>query len=410
MFPNWLTYAIIFIIWAEYILDRILEELNARSWKKPLPEQLSDLYDESAYRKAMEYHAEKRKVGRISSLLGTALLLGALLYGLPGKLSDHVALHTSVPVLQALAFFAIVGVVGFLLSLPFSIYNTFVIEEKYGFNRTTPSTYVADTLKSILISTLVGSALLSAVVLLFQWQPNWFWVYAWALFSGFSIFMAMFYTSWLVPLFNKLTPLQEGNLRDKLMQLADATGFELKNVMVMDSSKRSSKANAYFSGFGPKKTIVLFDTLLDQMNEDEVVAVMAHEIGHYKQQHITQGIILGTLQTGVVFFLLSLCIQLPVFHEALGTNHPSFHVGLIAFSLLYSPVSSVAGIAMNLLSRKNEYEADAYAAKFAKATDLVSGLKKLHKESLSNVNPHPLYVFMHYSHPTLLQRMEKLNR
>jgi STE24 endopeptidase len=223
------------------------------------------------------------------------------------------------------------------------------------------------------------------------------------------MFMAMFYTSWLVPLFNKLTPLQEGSLRDKLMQLADITGFELKNVMVMDSSRRSSKANAYFSGFGPKKTIVLFDTLLGQLNEDEVVAVMAHEIGHYKKKHTTQGMILGTIQTGVVFFILSLCIQLPVFHEALGTNQTSFHLGLIAFSLLYSPVSMITGIAMNLLSRKNEYEADAYAAQYAQANALISGLKKLHKESLSNVNPHPAYVFIHYSHPTLLQRIEKLN-
>jgi STE24 endopeptidase len=409
MFPNWLTYVIIIIIWTEYILDRILDELNARSRKKPIPEQLSDLYDESAYRKAMEYHTEKHKIGRISTFLNTSLLLGAILYGLPGRLSDFIAIYTEHPVLQALAFFGIVGVIGFTLSLPFSIYNTFVIEEKYGFNRTTPATFITDTIKSLLISSLLGGALLSAVVIFYQWQPQWFWVYAWVLFSGFSLFMAMFYTSWLVPLFNKLSPLQEGSLRDKLMQLANATGFELKNVMVMDSSKRSSKANAYFSGFGPKKTIVLFDTLLEQLNEDEVVAIMAHEIGHYKRKHILKGMTMGTIQMGVMLFLLSLCIQLPVFHEALGTEQPSFHIGLIAFSLLYSPLSTVTGIAMNLISRKNEYEADAYAAQFAKASDLVSGLKKLHKESLSNVNPHPAYVFMHYSHPTLLQRMEKLN-
>lgn len=410
MTATWLTYVMVLLIWGDYLLDRVLEQWNAKRWLLPIPESLKDLYDEAAYVKARQYSEEKRQLSRISTIISTALIIGALLYGLPGKLQMEIAAYTDQPIAQALLFFGVVGIIGFVLGLPFSIYSTFVIEEKYGFNKMTPQLFISDSIKGILISSIIGGGLLSAIILFFTWQPSSFWMYAWILFTAFSMFMAMFYTSWIVPMFNQLKPLEDGSLRDKLMSLADKAGFELKNVSVIDGSKRSTKANAYFSGFGPKKSIVLFDTLIEQLTEDEVVAVMAHEIGHYKRKHVTQGLVIGTLQTGLMLFLLSLCIQLPAFHQALGSQLAAFHLGLIAFSLLYSPFGTISGIAMNMLSRKNEYEADAFAAQYCPAEDLISGLKKLHRDTLSNINPHPAYVFIHYSHPTLLQRIEHLNK
>jgi STE24 endopeptidase len=410
MTATWLTFVMVMLIWGDYLLERILEQLNAKRWFLPIPETLKDLYDEASYEKARQYSEEKRLLSRMSTIISTALIIGALLYGLPGKLQTEIAIYTNHPIMQALVFFGVVGIIGFIIGLPFSVYSTFVIEEKYGFNKLTPKLFVSDSIKGILLSSIIGGALLSAIILFFIWQPTWFWLYAWILFTAFSMFMAMFYTSWIVPMFNQLKPLEDDSLRDKLMSLADKAGFELKNVFVIDGSKRSTKANAYFSGFGHKKSIVLFDTLIEQLTEDEVVAVMAHEIGHYKKKHVAQGLVIGTLQTGLMLFLLSLCIQLPAFHEALGSQVAAFHLGLIAFSLLYSPVGTISGIAMNMLSRKNEYEADAFAAQYCPADDLISGLKKLHRDTLSNINPHPAFVFIHYSHPTLLQRIEHLDK
>jgi STE24 endopeptidase len=410
MTPTLLTYLMIVLIWADYIFERWLSYLNAKTWAKQIPEELSDLYDEQEYAKARSYASEKRNVALISSFLSTAIMIALLLWGIFGRLHGFIAEFTDNSILQSLLFFGILGAGSGLLSLPFSLYQTFVIEEKYGFNKTTPALFLGDLFKGVIIGVLFGGGLLAAVVFFYQWQPQWFWLYAWGLFTAFSVFMAMFYTTLLVPIFNKLSPLREGSLRDSLNSLGEQTGFPLNEVSVIDGSKRSSKANAYFSGLGPKKMIVLFDTLIEQLTEQEILAVMAHEIGHYKHKHVLQTMVISTINSGVMLYLLSLCVSLPVFHEALGGSDSAFHLGLIAFSLLYTPVSTVLSIGMNVLSRKFEYQADDYARRWSSGDDLISGLKKLHKDSLSNVQPHPAFVFVHYSHPTLLQRIRNLSK
>ena len=223
-----------------------------------------------------------------------------------------------------------------------------------------------------------------------------------------SLFMTMFYSNIIVPLFNKQTPLEDGELKIAIHNFANKAGFQLKNIFVIDGSKRSTKANAYFTGIGPKKRIVLYDTLINDLSTDEIVAVLAHEIGHYKKKHIITSLILGILQTGFLLFIFSLFVSSPTLSQALGVDEPKFHIGLIAFGILYSPLSTITGILMNMLSRKNEYEADAFANSFGLGEHLISGLKKLTKNNLSNLTPHPAYVFFHYSHPTLLQRIKHI--
>jgi len=296
-----------------------------------------------------------------------------------------------------------------ILSLPFSVYDTFVIEEKYGFNKTTPKTFVLDTIKGWLLGALIGGGLLALIVFIYQKTQNMFWIYAWILVSAFTIFMAMFYSNLIVPLFNKQTPLEPGELRDAIKNFADKVGFKLDNIFVINGSKRSTKANAYFTGFGSKKRIVLYDTLINDMETDELVAVLAHEIGHYKKKHVIQGLLISLIQTGIVLFIFSLLINNATLSKALGVEIPNFHIGLVAFGILYSPVSFVLGIFMNLLSRKNEYQADEFAAVHFKPEALASALKKLSVKNLSNLTPHKTYVFFHYSHPTLLQRLARLN-
>jgi len=406
--PTTLTYIMILFIIADFIFEEILDHKNHARWKLPIPTIFKDLYKEDEYQKAKNYHQEKHSVGQISSYIQIAMTVAILYFCLFGTLQNWIATITENPYFQAFLFFGIYGVISSTISLPFSIYNTFVIEEKYGFNKTTVKTFILDMIKGTVVGGIIGGILLSAVIAFYNWQPTYFWLYAWGLFSAFSIFMAMFYTSWIVPIFNKLTPLEEGELKTALNELGQKTGFPLHEVYVIDGSKRSTKANAYFSGLGPKKTIILYDTLIEQMTIDEVVAVMAHEIGHYKHQHVIKSLVISLLQMGFMLWILSLCIQLPAIHDALGANVPAFHIGLIAFGILYSPISMITGVAMNMLSRKNEFEADSYAKNWSDGEALVSGLKKLNKETLSNINPDPTYVFVHYSHPPLLQRIQSL--
>ncbi len=405
-----LTYIMIFIIIADFIFEEILDRKNHARWTLPIPALLRDLYNEEEYAKARSYHNEKKTVGDFASYLQTGLIVAILYFCLFGKLQNWISSYTDSAYYQAFIFFAIYGLASSAISLPFGIYNTFVIEEKYGFNKTTVKTFILDLIKGTILGGIIGGLLLSAVIAFYLWQPIYFWFYAWLLFAAFSIFMAMFYTSLIVPIFNKLTPIEEGELKNALMELGEKTGFPLQEVYVIDGSKRSTKANAYFSGFGPKKTIVLYDTLIEQLSAEETVAVMAHEIGHYKEKHVMKSLVISLLQMGIMLWILSLCIHIPAIHEALGVHVPAFHIGLIAFSLLYSPIGMVTGLGMNIMSRKNEYEADNYAKNWSNASALISGLKKLHKDTLSNVNPHPAYVFVHYSHPTLLQRIQALGK
>jgi STE24 endopeptidase len=295
-----------------------------------------------------------------------------------------------------------------LLNLPFSVYDTFVIEKKFGFNLTTPGTFVLDLIKSLILGAVIGGGLMALIIWIYGKTGSWFWILTWGVVTLFSLFMAMFYSNLIVPLFNKQTPLPEGELRTAIHEFAQKVGFKLDNIFIINGSKRSSKGNAYFSGLGPKKRIVLYDTLINELTVNELVAVLAHEIGHYKKKHVLVALIIGVIQTGVLLFLFSVFVKSPSLSRALGVAEPNFHIGMVAFGILYSPVSLVTGLFVSKMSRRNEFKADQFAAENFDPAALASALKKLSVQNLSNMTPHPLYVFFHYSHPPLLQRLEKL--
>jgi STE24 endopeptidase len=405
-----LFWVIIDILVLDFLFEKYLDYLNTTTMSEELPDAVKGIYDEEKYKKQQAYQRENNRFGLISgSVSFVATLLMFLLFGF--AFVNNIAWgYTENAIIAALIFFGIIMFASDLLGTPFDIYDTFKIEEKYGFNKTTPKTFVLDKIKGWLIGALIGGGLLALIIFIYQKTQQMFWIYAWLVVAAFSIFMAMFYSNLIVPLFNKQTPLEEGELRDAIQQFSEKVGFKLDNIFVIDGSKRSTKANAYFTGLGAKKRIVLYDTLINDMETDELVAVLAHEIGHYKKKHVIQGLFLSLIQTGIVLFIFSLLIDSPQLSRALGVEKPNFHIGLVAFGVLYSPVSFVLGIFMNMLSRKNEYQADAFAAEYFKPVALASALKKLSVKNLSNLTPHPKYVFFHYSHPTLLQRLEHLKK
>jgi len=343
------------------------------------------------------------------------LILLVLIFGGFGWLDNLVRNISSHYILLPLLFFGAVGILSSLISMPFDIYSTFVIEERFGFNKTTPRTYILDKVKGILLSVIIGGGLLSLIITIYHYTGNWFWILALGVTVTFSIFSVMFYSTLIVPLFNKQKPLEEGETRTAIEAFAGKTGFKLDNVFVIDGSKRSTKANAYFTGFGKKKRIVLYDTLINNHTTNELVAILAHEIGHYKHQHIIKGMALSFLETGIVFFLLSRFIDptTQLAHNvcgALGASQPSFHVGVLAFGLLFSPISTVISSLTNILSRRFEFQADRFAGTYCNPKDLQEALKRLSIVHLSNLNPHPFYVFVHYSHPPLISRLEGLEQ
>ena len=403
-----ILYVIIAFILLEFILSKTLSWLNLKTWDKPMPEEVKDLYDREKYTKAKEYAAANYKIGTISSVLMLIITLTFLacrgfawVDGIARSISPS-------PILQALIFFGILGAASYIIELPFEIYSTFVIEEKFGFNKTTPALFVGDKIKGILLALIVGGGILALLTFLYSLLGNKFWIAAWVVISGFSIFIAAFYTSVLLPIFNKLTPLEGGELRSAIEKYSAGVQFPLTNIFIMDGSKRSTKANAFFSGLGSKKNIVLYDNLIKDMNTDEITAVLAHEVGHYKRKHVFQSIILSILQMGIMLFIFGWMAGHPIMAQVLGAQQNSFHLSLVTFALLYSPISIITGLLMNLFSRKNEYEADAYAKETYSATPLISALKKLSVNHLSNLQPHPAFVFFNYSHPTLLQRIRAM--
>ncbi|ALJ06439.1 peptidase M48 [Pseudalgibacter alginicilyticus] len=410
MTANILFFIIIAIIIINFIIDKILDALNAKHFNDALPEELQNVYDTEDYQKSQRYKKTNYKFGLLTSTFSILLTLGFLIFdgfefvdNIARSYSDH-------PIIIALIFFGIIMIGSDIITTPFSYYSTFVIEEKFGFNKTTIKTFFLDKVKGWLMMATVGGSILALIIWFYQITGNSFWLYAWGLVTVFTLFMNMFYSKLIVPLFNKQTPLEAGSLRDKISEYATSVGFKLDKIFVIDGSKRSTKANAYFSGFGSEKRVTLYDTLINDLDDDEIVAVLAHEVGHYKKKHIIFNLFASILLTGLTLYILSLFISNPLLSNAIGVEIPSFHIGLIAFGMLYSPISEITGLIMNLFSRKFEYQADDYAKNTYKAEPLISSLKKLSKNSLSNLTPHPAYVFMHYSHPTLLKRIQNLKR
>jgi STE24 endopeptidase len=408
MKPQTLFYIIIGIVIFNYVLGRILEYLNSKRYNDSLPEEVKDVYDEEQYKKSQKYKNVNYRFTIITSTFSLLVILAMFVFEGFAFVDKIARNYTSNPILLALIFFGIIMLASDLLHTPFSVYDVFVIEEKFGFNKTTVKTFILDKLKGWLLGAIIGGGILSLVIWFYQLTTNYFWLMAWIFMSLFSIFMTMFYSSLIVPLFNKQTPLEEGELRGKIMAFSEKVGFKLKNIYVMDGSKRSTKANAYFSGLGAKKRIVLYDTLITDLKQDEILAVLAHEIGHYRKKHTLTGTILSIIQSGILLYIFSLFVGNHVLSEALSVTETSFHIALITFGFLYSPISTILGLLFNMISRKHEYQADRFAGEQYNPGSLIDALKGLSRKNLSNLTPHPVYVWVNYSHPTLLQRIRAL--
>ena len=400
------------IIVFNFILERTLDILNSRKMSTNLPEELNDVYDKEQYKKSQEYKKVNDRFSFLTSSFSFMLIVLMLTFHVFGYFDAIARTFTSNPILVALLFFGFIMLASDIINTPFALYDTFVIEERFGFNTTTLRTFFLDKFKGWLIAAVLGGGVTSLIIWFYLLTKQMFWIYAWITVSAVMIFISMFYSSLIVPIFNKQTPLQDGPLRDAIQAFSVKVGFKLDNIFVIDGSKRSTKANAYFTGLGSKKRIVLYDTLINDLTTEEIVAVLAHEIGHYKKKHSLTGIILGIIQTGITLYIFSLFTVNYMLSTAMGVpveNH-SIHIVILAFGIIYSPISTVVGLALNILSRKHEYEADHYAKENFGANYLISALKKLSSSSLSNLTPHPAYVFFHYSHPTLLQRVRALNK
>jgi STE24 endopeptidase len=410
MQANTLFYIIIAIIIISFMIDKILDTLNARHFDDKIPAKLTDVYDEAEYKKSQVYKKTNEKFSNITSTFSIVLTLGFFFVDGFKYVDDFARSYTDNPILVALIFFGVIMLGSDILTTPFSYYKTFVIEEKFGFNTSTKKLFWFDKIKGWFMSIILGGGILVLIIWFYQVTGVNFWIYAWILVAFFSLFINMFYAKLIVPLFNKQTPLENGELKSAIENYAEKVGFKVNNIFVIDGSKRSTKANAYFSGFGSQKRITLFDTLIKDLETEEIVAVLAHEVGHYKRKHTIFNLISSIFLTGVTLYILSTFINSSILSEALSVPIPSFHIGLIAFGILYSPISEITGLGMNYMSRKFEYQADNFAKDTFNKDALITSLKKLSKNSLSNLTPHPAYVFAHYSHPTLLERIENLEQ
>jgi STE24 endopeptidase len=403
-----LFYIIIGIILLDFLWDSLLDYLNSKHFKDPIPKELEGIFDKDEYLKSQDYKQVNYRFSTISSVFSLIIVL-AFFFGEGFAFVDAWAnQYTDNPILISLLFIGIIIIGNDIINTPFSYYHTFVIEEKFGFNKMSKTTFWLDKIKGLMLSVVLGGGLLFLILWFYQKTGSYFWLYTWGLVGVFSIFINMFYSSLIVPLFNKQTPLEDGELKDAISNFSAKVGFKMTDIYVIDGSKRSSKANAYFAGMGAKKRIVLYDTLIDDLEIEEIVGVLAHEIGHYKKKHTIYNLLLSLMTTGFTLYILSLFIDSSLLAAAMGVKKASFHIGIIAFGVLYTPISEITGLLMSMLSRKFEYQADDFAKNNYPATSLIAALKKLSKKSLSNLTPHKLYVFMHYSHPTLLQRIKNL--
>ena len=399
---------LIVIIILNFFKDSILDYLNSKYFDNEIPNIISDIYDKEKYLKSQEYKKTQYKFNRISSIYSLLILL--LFFYFDGFLilDNYCRSLFDSELIISLSFFGIIYFGNDLLSIPFSIYHTFIIEEKFGFNKTTKKTYIIDKLKSWLLTILLGGGILSFIIFQFESIGQNFWIVAWIFISVLTLLINGLYAQIIVPLFNKQTKLEDGELKSEIEKYSKKVGFNLSNIFVIDGSKRSTKANAYFSGFGKQKRVTLYDTLINKLTKNQIVAVIAHEIGHYKKNHIIFNLLFSIIQSGIMLYILSLLIYMPIFSEALNIENHSFHIALITFSILYTPISEISSLIFNLFSRKFEYEADEYADKTFDGKYLIEALKVLTKDSLSNLTPHPKYVWWHYSHPTLLERINQL--
>ena len=390
----------------EYLLSTISSVLNMNSITSTIPDGFQEFYDDKKYSKSQEYLKDKTKLGLYSSTFSLILTLIVIHFGLFGFLDEFVRSNSTHYIISGLLFFGILFLINDILNIPFSLYSTFVVEEKYGFNKTSIHTFIADKCKGYGLTIVFGSAIMVPVFYFFNtFQDNGWWI-AWALITAFMIAVQPLFVHVIAPMFNKFTPLEEGDLKTAIEEFANKVSFPIGRIDVMDGSKRSAHSNAYFSGFGKSRRIALFDTLLDKHSTEEIVSVVAHEIGHYKKKHIITGTILGVIETGIMLFIFNLFMNDSDLFAVFSVDTVSIYCGLVFFSMLYSPINMVTSIFTTAMSRKNEFEADAYALETTqKPEPLISMLKGLSASNLSHLTPHPLMVFLSYSHPPVVDRI-----
>ena len=407
---NTIAVVILCALVADFILNRVADALNLKHLKSELPEAFERVYDQDRYRRSQRYLKVNTLFGWITSSFDLLVILAVwFAKGFP-LLDRWVRSFELGPVLSGLIYVGVLVLLKAVLALPFSIYATFVIEERFGFNKTTKSTFALDLLKGLMLAFLLGAPLLAAVLAFFQYAGPYAWWTCWIGVTLYMLVVQFIAPTWIMPLFNKFTPLEEGELKSAILNYAKTINFPLQNVYQMDGSRRSTKSNAFFTGFGKHKRIVLFDTLIQKHTVAELVAVLAHEMGHYQKKHIRQALILGILQTGLMLFLLSIFISDQRLFDAFYMPQQSVYAGILFFAMLYTPIDFFIGILMQILSRKNETAADQFAAETTKDPgSLVAALKKLSVDNLSNLTPHPFYVFLNYSHPPVLQRIRALS-
>jgi len=407
---NFYFWLILIILAASHITGLVLDRLNGKMWSDKVPEKLRSIVDQDKYARSQNYYRDNKRLSNFASTLNLlAVILILFLAGfawidsLAGDLSSH-------KVLKSILFFAIIGLGSDIAHMPFHWYSTFIIEEKYGFNRTGKSLFIVDQLKKWGVAAILGIPLLALITWLYYKTDNYFWLLAWMVFTVFSLFMNIFYSNLIVPLFNKQKALEEGELRTEIESLAQKAGFNLKNIYTIDGSKRSTRANAYFTGLGRRKRIVLYDTLSDDLSDNEIVAILAHELGHFHKKHNLFVLLSGIVQTGLMLYIFSLLSDNALLAAALGSEEPSFHLTLLAFILIYSPVSLILSLIMNHVSREQEFVADKFATDVYDGTKLALALQKLSVKNLSNLNPHPAFVFFYYSHPPILERLKAIEK
>ena len=402
--------AIPFILVFEYILSFIVRTLNIKALDPILPSEFEDTFDKDKYLKSQDYTRSNSKFAYITSTFSLILSLIFIFGGVYNTIDQYVISFGYSNIITGLLFFGLLTILTDLLSLPFSLYSTFVIEERFGFNKTTLNTFFMDKLKGYFLMILLGAPILYLLLYFFNEFTDYAWFYAWLLLTLFSLVMQPIFNIFIAPMFNKFTPLPEGKLLDKIQDYLKKVDFPVKKLEIMDGSRRSSHSNAYFSGMGKNKRIALFDTLVEQMDDDEIVAVIAHEVGHYKLKHVHIGIILSSIQSAIMFYILSWFIMNPDLFEVFGMENLSIYASLLFFTILYTPISMIMGFVFSFISRKNEFAADEYSAKTYNMPDkLITSLKKMSKENLSNLTPHWLNVMLNYSHPPVLERIKALS-
>ena len=405
---NWLLLIIIFLL-GNYLLEQILSYLNIKALVTKVPEEFQEIFDAEKYRKSQEYTKATSKFELVQSTVSILILLIFLLAGGFNSVDIFIRSFNQGDIVTGILYIACLILLSSMLSIPFNFYATFVIEERFGFNKTTKKTFFSDIIKGIILSILIGAPILYLILWFFETTGGLAWLYCWAGLTGISILLQFLAPVLIMPLFNKFTPIEDGTLKEKILSFAKNASFSIQGIYTMDGSKRSSKLNAFFTGFGKFRKIVFYDTLLQKLDDDEIIAVLAHEMGHYKHRHLIKMMAISICQTGLLFFLLSLFIGNENLFAAFQMEHLSIYGALIFFSFIFSPLSLLLGIAVNVLTRKHEFQADQYAAKPpSNGSALISGLKKLSLANLSNLTPHPAMVFFHYSHPPVLERIRAL--